>query len=74
VSRRLPASKRCDGQGGLRSVVRVAIATSQLQKAATNAVLLSSRIPEAWRIVYIIVRYASNKNSSSDDDDDDDNS
>jgi hypothetical protein len=27
--------------------------------------LLSSRIPEAWRIVYIIVRYASNKNSSS---------
>jgi hypothetical protein len=31
VSRRLPASKRCDGQGGLRSVVRVAIATSQLQ-------------------------------------------
>jgi hypothetical protein len=26
---------------------------------------LSSRIPEAWRIVYIIVRYASNKNSSS---------
>jgi hypothetical protein len=27
--------------------------------------LLSSRIPEAWRIVYIIVRYASDKNSSS---------
>jgi hypothetical protein len=32
VSRRLPASKPCDGQGGLRSVVaRVAIATGQLQ-------------------------------------------
>jgi hypothetical protein len=32
LSRRLPASKRCDGQGGLRSVVaRVAIATGQLQ-------------------------------------------
>jgi hypothetical protein len=38
MSRRLPASGRCDGQGGLRSVVaRVAIATGQLQKAATNA-------------------------------------
>jgi hypothetical protein len=44
LSRRLPASKRCDGQGGLRSVVRVAIATSQLQKAATNA----ASAPAAW--------------------------
>jgi hypothetical protein len=34
LSRRLPASKRCDGQGGLRSIVaRVAVATGQLQKA-----------------------------------------
>jgi hypothetical protein len=30
-----------------------------------GAVLLSSRIPEAWRIVYIIVRYARNKDSGS---------
>jgi hypothetical protein len=45
LSRRLPASKRCDGQGGLRSVVaRVAIATGQLQKAATNA----ASAPAVW--------------------------
>jgi hypothetical protein len=44
VSRRLPASKRCDGQGGLRSVARVAIATGQLEKAATNA----ASAPAAW--------------------------
>jgi hypothetical protein len=31
MSRRLPASKRCEGKGGLRSVARVAIATGQLQ-------------------------------------------
>jgi hypothetical protein len=45
MSRRLPASKRCDGQGGLRSVVaRVATATGQLQKAATNA----ASTPAVW--------------------------
>jgi hypothetical protein len=37
VSQRLPASKCCDGQGNLRSVVaRVATTTGCLQKAATT--------------------------------------
>jgi hypothetical protein len=44
VSRRLPASKRCDGQGGLRSVVtRVAIATGQLQMMMVIILKLCAR-------------------------------
>jgi hypothetical protein len=62
VSRRLPASKRCDGQGGLRSVVRVAIATGQLQKAATNAVKLPKELEFlllAYRTIIYTIRQAS---------------
>jgi hypothetical protein len=59
----LPASKRCDGQGGLRSVVaRVAIATGQLQKAATNAVKLPKELEFvllAYRTIIYTIRQAS---------------